>query len=110
MIAMMSGPLLEITALDATLPVQVQAEAQQKECDYIVLSTVTVKHSGGGGCNKFIKAGNTASNFTSIGTTTRAIPSTNGVIAVEEATYATEHATSEAFPGSPVRSEVEEMR
>jgi hypothetical protein len=96
-VSTMIGPLLEITALDASLPLQVQAEAQQKECDYIVLSTVTVKHGGGGGFSKFIKAGSTASNLTSIGMSTHAIPSTNRVYAVEEGTYAIEHATSELY-------------
>lgn len=93
-VSMMSGPLLEIAALDASLPLQVQAEAQQKECDYILQSAVTVKRSGGG-LGRFMKAGNTVSNFASIGMMTHTIPSTNGVIAVEEATYAIEHATSQ---------------
>ena len=93
-ISTMSGPLLEVAALDASLPIQVQAEAQQKECDYIVFSAVTVKHSGGG-LGKFIKAGNTASNFTSIGMVTHTVPSTNGTIVVEEAAYAIEHTTSQ---------------
>ncbi len=51
----MNGPAVEITALDARLPIQVQAEAQQKQCDYILFSGVTVKH-GGGGFGKFMKA------------------------------------------------------
>jgi hypothetical protein len=91
---MMSGPLLEIAPLDAGLPIQVEAEARQKDCDYIVLSAVTVKH-GGGALGKFLKAGDMASNFTSIGVVTHTIPSTDGVMAVEEATYAVEHTASQ---------------
>jgi hypothetical protein len=92
----MSGPAVEIAALDASLPIQVQAEAQQKECDYILLSAVTVKRSGGG-LGKFMKAGSIAANVTSIGIMTHTIPSTNGAIAVEETSYAIEHATSQLF-------------
>lgn len=56
-ILLMSGPAVEITALDSHIPIQVQAEAQQKECDYILYSSVVVKHqSGGGGFGKFMKA------------------------------------------------------
>jgi hypothetical protein len=51
----MNGPAVEITALDSRLPIQTQAEAQQKQCDYILFSNVTVKHSGGG-FGKFMKA------------------------------------------------------
>jgi hypothetical protein len=56
-IFVMNGPAVEITALDARLPIQVQAEAQQKQCDYILFSGVTVKHSGGGFGSFMKKAG-----------------------------------------------------
>lgn len=54
-VVLMSGPAVEVVALDARIPIQVQAEAQQKECDYILYSSVEVKH-GGGGFGKFMKA------------------------------------------------------
>jgi hypothetical protein len=55
-VLLMSGPAVEITTLDSRIPIQVQAEAQQKECDYILYASVTVKHSGGGGgFGKFMK-------------------------------------------------------
>ena len=54
-IYIMNGPAVEITALDSRIPVQLQAEAQQKQCDYILFSGVAVKH-GGGGFGKFMKA------------------------------------------------------
>jgi hypothetical protein len=54
-IALMSGPAIEIAALDSHVPMQLQAEAQQKQCDYILLSSVLVKHSSGGGFGKFMK-------------------------------------------------------
>jgi hypothetical protein len=52
---LMNGPAVEIAALDSRLPIQTQAEAQQKQCDYVLFSNVTVKHSGGG-FGKFMKA------------------------------------------------------
>jgi hypothetical protein len=51
----MSGPAIEIAALDSHVPMQLQAEAQQKQCDYILLSSVLVKHGSGGGFGKFMK-------------------------------------------------------
>jgi hypothetical protein len=66
-IYLMSGPSIEIAALDSRLPQQVQAEAQQKQCDYIMMSGVTIKHSGSSGFGKFMKAGNMAASMTPIG-------------------------------------------
>lgn len=65
-IFMMAGPAVEIAALDARIPIQLQAEAQQKQCDYILMSGVTVKHSSSG-FGKFMKAGSMASNMTPVG-------------------------------------------
>lgn len=61
-IYMMNGPAVEIAALDARIPIQLQAEAQQKQCDFILMSSVSVKH-GGGSFGKFMKAGNMAANM-----------------------------------------------
>jgi hypothetical protein len=55
-VLLMSGPAVEIAALDSRLPIQTQAEAQQKECDYVLYSSVTVKQNKGGGFGKFLKA------------------------------------------------------
>ena len=67
-ILMMSGPAVEIVALDSRIPLQVQAEAQQKECDYILLSGVAVKHASSGGFGKFMKmAGPAASVIPMVG-------------------------------------------
>ncbi len=48
MVALMSGPAVEVAALDSRVPVQLQAEAQQKECDFVLYSKVIVKHNSGG--------------------------------------------------------------
>ncbi len=54
-VALMSGPAVEIAALDSHVPVQLQAEAQQKECDFILFSSVTLKHNSSG-FGKLMKA------------------------------------------------------
>jgi hypothetical protein len=54
-VALMSGPAVEIAALDSRAPVQLQAEGQQKQCDYILYSSVVVKHNSGGGLGGFMK-------------------------------------------------------
>jgi hypothetical protein len=51
----MNGPAVEIAALDSHIAMQLQAEAQQKQCDYILFSSVAVKHSSAGGFGKFMK-------------------------------------------------------
>ncbi|HKW18467.1 MAG TPA: hypothetical protein VJO35_13250 [Terriglobales bacterium] len=65
-IALMSGPAVEIAALDSHIAMQLQAEAQQKQCDYILFSGVTVKHSSGG-FGKFAKFGGMAASMTPMG-------------------------------------------
>jgi len=83
-VLMMNGPAVEIAALDARLPMQVQAEAQQKQCDYILFSNVTVKH-GGGSFGKFMKMGSTAANITPVGMMAHSMTS---VMAAQAATAA----------------------
>jgi len=65
-IALMSGPAIEIAPLDSHLAVQLQAEAQQKQCDYILFSAVSVKHSSSG-FGKFMKVGSMAASMTPMG-------------------------------------------
>jgi hypothetical protein len=62
-VALMNGPAVEIAALESHVPLQLQAEAQQKQCDYILYSGVVVKHSSGGGFGKLMKIGSTAASF-----------------------------------------------
>lgn len=65
-IALMSGPAIEIAPLDSHVAMQLQAEAQQKQCDYIMFSAVSVKHSSGG-FGKFMKVGSMAASMTPMG-------------------------------------------
>jgi hypothetical protein len=63
-ILIMSGPAVDIVPLDSHLAMQVQAEAQQKQCDFVLYSSVTVKHnSGGGGFGGFLKKAGPAAAF-----------------------------------------------
>jgi outer membrane lipoprotein SlyB len=55
MVLFMNGPAIEIAALDSHIAMQLQAEAQQKQCDYILYSSVAVKHGSSGGFGKFMK-------------------------------------------------------
>jgi len=55
MVNYLSGPALEVVSLDARLPMQIDLEAQQKECDFVVLMTVAHKKGGGGGFGGFLK-------------------------------------------------------
>jgi hypothetical protein len=65
-VTLMSGPAVEITALDAHIPMQLQAEAQQKQCDYVMYSSVLVKHQQGG-FGRFAKYGGMAASMTPMG-------------------------------------------
>lgn len=66
MILLMNGPAIEIAGLDSRIPVQLQAEAQQKQCDYILFSSVAVKHQKSGFGN-FAKFGGMAASMTPMG-------------------------------------------
>jgi len=66
-IALMSGPAIEVAPLDSHIPMQLQAEAQQKQCDYVMFSAVKVKHSQAGGFGKFAKFGSMAASMTPMG-------------------------------------------
>lgn len=84
-VALMSGPAIEIAALESHVPIQLQAEAQQKQCDYILLSGITVKHSSGGGFGKFMKIGQTAASLNPAVMMTKSLGS---VVAAQAATTA----------------------
>ena len=83
-ILMMSGPAVEITAIDARVPIQMEAEAQQKQCDYLLVSNVTVKRNASTGFGKLMKAGSMASSFTPIGMMAHTMGSVNGAMAAAQ--------------------------
>lgn len=65
-IALMSGPAIDVVPLDSHIPMQLQAEAAQKQCDYVMFSSVAVKHNQSS-FGKFAKFGSMAANVTPIG-------------------------------------------
>lgn len=90
---LMSGPAVEIAPLDARIPVQVQAEAQLKQCDYILYSAVTVAHANAGGFGKFMKMGSMAANLTPMGAMAHGM---GGMIAAQAASTAMQTAAMSA--------------
>lgn len=81
-VAMMSGPAVEVVALDAHIPIQLQAEAQQKQCDYIVYSTVAVKRTSGGGLGALMKKAGPLAAMTPMGMISQSV---GGVVATQAA-------------------------
>jgi hypothetical protein len=51
----LKSPLVELVQLEAMLPSQVESEARQKECDFVVYATVSHKKGGGGFGGMFSK-------------------------------------------------------
>jgi hypothetical protein len=60
----LTGPKIEVVTLAALLGSQVEAEAKEKGCDYVVYSAMTQKKSSGMG---FLKAATALSSMTPIG-------------------------------------------
>lgn len=91
LISYMKVPNIEVVTIDAKLSSAIVAEAQQKECDYVIHATASHKKGGGGGFGgMFGKALGTAVGQTGIGHT----GSTAGNIAGHVATNAIVNATS----------------
>jgi hypothetical protein len=55
LVQFLSSPSIEIAALEARAPQQVELEAQRKECDYVLYTGVAQKKGGGGGFGGFLK-------------------------------------------------------
>ena len=73
---------VEVVPIDATGGAAIQAEAQQKECDYVVYTNVSHKKGGGGGFGSMF--GSTAAKIgSSVGypTSTAAVVATNTIAA-----------------------------
>jgi hypothetical protein len=50
----LKGPVVEVVDLQSRLPIQITAEAKQKECDFVLFTEVLHK-KGGGGFGSFMK-------------------------------------------------------
>lgn len=51
----LKSPSVELVQLEAKLPTQIEAEAKQKECDFVIYANVSHKKGGGGGFGMFSK-------------------------------------------------------
>ena len=80
----LKSPSVELVQLEAKLPSQVDAEARQKECDFVVYANVSHKKGGGGGFGMFSKVVAPAVGQVGIGHT----GSTAGNVAGQVATSA----------------------
>ena len=90
-ISFLKVPNIEVVTLEARLSSAVTAEAQQKECDYVIYTTVSHKKGGGGGFGgMFGQALGSAIGQTGLGHT----GSTAGNVAGHIATRAVVNATS----------------
>ena len=63
----MTGPQFEVIAISAGLGTQIEAEARQKLCDYILTSSVTQKKGGGGFAKLMAVAGPATSMIPMVG-------------------------------------------
>lgn len=54
-VLLMSGPAVDIVPLDSRLGLQLQAEAAQKQCDYILYTKVEVKQQRKGGFGRMLR-------------------------------------------------------
>ena len=57
----LAGPSFEIVPLTAQLPVQIEAEGRQKECDFVIYSALNAKQKGSSGLG-FLKGVSQMSN------------------------------------------------
>lgn len=97
-VLLMGGPAVEIVPLDARLTMQVQAEARDKQCDYVLFSNVTVKHGGGGGgFGKFMKMAAPAASVLPMAGAGRMTGAVAGQAAGIAAMAAAESAQQQAF-------------
>src|SRR5687767_12639181 len=53
LISYLSGPTADLVPLSARIQIQIEAEAQQSSCEYVLYTSV-VQKKGGGGFGKFL--------------------------------------------------------
>lgn len=94
-VALMNGPAVEIAALDSHIPLQLQAEAQQKQCDYVLLSSVAVKRASSGGFGRFMKMAAPVANVTPVGMMAHGVGSAAAATAASAAASAAAQAAQQ---------------
>jgi hypothetical protein len=95
MILLMNGPAVEVAALDSRILMQLQAEAQQKQCDYVLFSSVAVKHNTGGAFGKFAKFATPIASMTPIGMMAHGVGSAMAATAASAAASAASQAAQQ---------------
>jgi hypothetical protein len=95
MVALMSGPAVEIAALDSHIAMQLQAEAQQKQCDYVLYSSVAVKRATSGGFGKFMKMASPVASMTPVGMMAHGVGSAAAATAASAAASAAAQAAQQ---------------
>jgi hypothetical protein len=103
----MNGPAVEVAALDSHIPMQMQAEAQQKQCDYLLISNVTVKHGNGGGFGKFMKMASPAASVMPMAAAGRSLGAAAATSAVSSTMAQTAAMTSLANFNGQIKSKDE---
>lgn len=67
MVDYLKSPNVEVIAIDSRLPAAIDAEAKQKECDYVIFATVSHKKGGGGFGSMFSKVAPVMGNVVPMG-------------------------------------------
>jgi hypothetical protein len=90
LVSYLKVPNVEVVVIEAKLASAITAEAQQKECDYVIYSTVSHKKGGGGGFGgMFGQALGSAIGRTGIGATGSTAGNIAGQIATQSIVSAT---------------------
>lgn len=55
LLAYLKGPVIEVVSLEARIPVQINAEAAEKGCDFVLFTDVTQARKSGGGLSMLKK-------------------------------------------------------
>ncbi|HZQ24156.1 MAG TPA: hypothetical protein VFA89_15295 [Terriglobales bacterium] len=103
----MNGPAVEVAALDSHIQMQLQAEAQQKQCDYVLFSNVVVKHGSGGGFGKFMKMASPAASVMPMAAAGRGLGAAAATSAVSSTVAQTAAMTSLANFNGQIKSKDE---
>ena len=101
----LSGPVTELVSIDALVSQQVDAEAQGKQCDYVLYSAVSQKKSGGSGMSLFKAATTVGGMMPMVGAAKAAGGALSAAGTVASAASAAQEAAS-ASKGIKAKSEV----
>jgi hypothetical protein len=86
-------PNVEVVTIDATALPAIEAEARQKQVDYLIYTTVTHKKGGGGFGSVFSSAASTVAGNVGYGSTAAAVATNASVAVVSESIKAKDELT-----------------